>query len=603
MDCVLIGGAEGDRFAVFRDLIESTFSLKAIQATTFDDIIRFLDEEAIEVRLVLLPEKLQYAYHNKEILIFQASFRMLNGAQPGRTIGRVWEKKKAYPDASQPHLNVPYPNTESAKKEFLIFLGSKFEQLRLPTLSLDESDRSLREQVKSLGKDSNLEDGKSKLRHLLGAFLSGNIHLHRLRSGLSGAVVFRVQVGQPAGQGAQFLLKLSTVDWKLREEAHRHEIVKAGIKWVREYIPKLRNPKTGMRDNGKVVSWGGWHAICYEFLGGEKFGPLIDLQEALIGESKEILSNPIATPHPSAQGLSDTDRFRATALDKLLVWLQREWCANDVHSKRETQRPWRAADAEEGKYDCLPPYCLTGQAKGWILDFVNGSEAQIGKRLLPEAWETLTSRIERFTDQKESYGVPKLDKDMSMILSPAHGDLNANNVLFFFKLDDPIFLIDFPMYQECGHALQDFARLEIEIKYALMDRQQNSPPGQLAAFDLTSSQFQLWCELEEHLQAPNWEEPKQWSSAGFHDNVYLSWYLVREVRRAARSVQRRNLKADESPHFEDEYLCPLLYHTLRSITYKSLSIFKRLLAVYSSAKLLERAGFTEAAQAATVDSK
>ena len=53
MDCVLIGGAEGDRFAVFRDLIESTFSLKAIQAT-----IRVWDNKTRQTRQVTIVQDL-----------------------------------------------------------------------------------------------------------------------------------------------------------------------------------------------------------------------------------------------------------------------------------------------------------------------------------------------------------------------------------------------------------------------------------------------------------------------------------------------------------------------------------------------------------------
>ena len=39
-----------------------------------------------------------------------------------------------------------------------------------------------------------------------------------------------------------------------------------------------------------------------------------------------------------------------------------------------------------------------------------------------------------------------------------------------------------------------------------------------------------------------------------------------------------------------EYLPALLYHTTRAATFPSLSIFKRLLAVYSAGSILKRMG-------------
>jgi len=162
---------------------------------------------------------------------------------------------------------------------------------------------------------------------------------------------------------------------------------------------------------------------------------------------------------------------------------------------------------------------------------------------------------------------------------------------FFPELPDPIFLIDFAMYQKCGHALQDFARLETEIKYALMDCQQDSPVNELPGFDSTPGQFQLWLELENHLLGNIWREPKTWSSTGFRRNLDLTLQLVQSIRTVAGDIQKQNLQSGLPPSFEDEYLYPLLYHTLQAITYRSLSPFKRLLAVHSSAELLRKVGF------------
>jgi hypothetical protein len=60
------------------------------------------------------------------------------------------------------------------------------------------------------------------------------------------------------------------------------------------------------------------------------------------------------------------------------------------------------------------------------------------------------------------------------------------------------------------------------------------------------------------------------------------------VRSKAREVQGQKLGVRRIPDFLEEYLPALLYHTLQAIGWPSLSIFKRLLAVYSGAKILER---------------
>src|SRR6185503_14083003 len=110
-------------------------------------------------------------------------------------------------------------------------------------------------------------------------------------------------------------------------------------------------------------------------------------------------------------------------------------------------------------------------------------------------------------------------KKMQALLSPAHGDLNSNNILLWLDESDHPFMIDFPFYQKEGHALQDLARLEVEIKFSLMDRQADSI-DRLPALDYSDSQFLLWKEVEDHLLSNDWANQKSdWFSAGVTDNV------------------------------------------------------------------------------------
>ncbi|NOT60635.1 MAG: hypothetical protein HOP19_10480 [Acidobacteria bacterium] len=166
--------------------------------------------------------------------------------------------------------------------------------------------------------------------------------------------------------------------------------------------------------------------------------------------------------------------------------------------------------------------------------------------------------------------------------------MNSNNVLLWQKGRHPFF-IDFPFFQEQGHALQDLARLEAEVKFALMDRQLESPADKLLAFDHTHSQLKLWMHFEDCLIHTDWRVQKVLQhEPAYHDNVKHHHELVRFIRQQAEEVQRQPDSAVVRPKFEVEYFPALLFHTLRAISYDSLSLFKRLLAVYSASKLLTR---------------
>jgi hypothetical protein len=87
-----------------------------------------------------------------------------------------------------------------------------------------------------------------------------------------------------------------------------------------------------------------------------------------------------------------------------------------------------------------------------------------------------------------------------------------------------------------------------------------------------------------------WEEnARRWPSKGYTDNVQLCFELVQLVRRRAQEVQQ-NVRCPGPPpgEFLDEYWPALLYHTVRAVGYPSLSVFKRLLAVYSTGSILTK---------------
>jgi hypothetical protein len=180
-----------------------------------------------------------------------------------------------------------------------------------------------------------------------------------------------------------------------------------------------------------------------------------------------------------------------------------------------------------------------------------------------------------------------LDRSIHFSLSPAHGDLNANNLLLWLNEASHPFVIDLPYFQSLGHALQDFARLEVEIKFSLMDRQLDSDPLLLPALDHTDTQISLWNEMEDHLLGKSWADKKTgWRAGGYTENAELCLQLVQNLRARALSIQTQPMDGSAPVEFLAEYLPALLFHTMRAIGYSSLPVFKRLLAVYSASSVL-----------------
>ena len=585
MSCILIGDPDRERFNRVREVLEEAFVIEVLQVEHFEQLCNECKTRPNQIKLVLLTAHLPLSDQSTTVLT-EAYFQQLPDKMLGfgclAPIGYLFEDASILSVPSN-ILLLPFPAPDTERNFLMILTVKNFSfDLRMPQITLDESDFRLKTQVSMLSSSGNPEESQEILRQLAGRFLSGALEVYRLRSGFSGAIVLRIR---KAGTESDYVLKLSTESWKLELEAKKHPVVVGGIPGKHEYKATLLEPKPQVRSIYHVVTYGRWSAICLGFLGGRGFGPMIDLQEALIGPPAKFVSNP-----PPING--KLDQYREKCLNLILDWLKHEWCMKDQQAKRSIKLPWLPGDAPEKAYPLIPPYCLTKRIKDSIQEFFEGKEAQIGARLSPDNWRRKADIVKSFIECKQNYKNSKLDRPIAMTLSPSHGDMNSNNVLFFLDLKDPIFLIDFPQYQALGHALQDFARLEIEVKYALMDRQMDTPASQLAGFDLTPTQFEMWLRLENHLQGNHWrDELKKLPANGFQDNVRLSLQLVQNIRETAKQVQQQKL-ADITPSsFDDEYLFPLLYHTLQSITYTSLSPYKRILAVHSSAMLLVRAGF------------
>src|SRR5262249_44433338 len=133
------------------------------------------------------------------------------------------------------------------------------------------------------------------------------------------------------------------------------------------------------------------------------------------------------------------------------------------------------------------PYELKGKDTGRILSFLDSKDASKVAGLL-SSWDDHRTRVWEFVENKgHQIGQTPLNELVSVTLALVHGDMNSNNVLLGMEYAGPPLLIDLPFFQESGHAMQDFARLEIEIIYALMDCQAENASS-LPASDHTHTQ-------------------------------------------------------------------------------------------------------------------
>jgi hypothetical protein len=522
-----------------------------------------------------------------------------------------------------PHFRLSDPPTPDERRGLVNALEGLGGLSQVPSAEFkiiwDKTNRILREQIRALDEGRNLQDGENHMIRLINMCWDcrsvERVEIKSLGQGKSGASVFRICVeDKPAGvtevKKSEFVLKLCAANavWKLESEVCGHIQASDGLghPGYRVHLPVLKpvhRPCGGLerleqatgQPNNHIVRSGHWYAVHYDFLGGEGFykDEFIDLETALITPAEVLEKRLAIIGFPVKSAEADTVRAgRAYVLETILQWLCENWYANPKagYIERKVSQVWDISDAPEQAYIAMPPYRLTGRSKGWVQSFINGLEAEMGERFFKPDWAQLKDKVFRLVseDPPTIAQLGKLGESLPMVLSHVHGDLNANNIILWLKHKHP-FLIDFPCYQQAGHALQDFARLEAEIKFALLDRQKDSPEEDVKAFEHTYSQVPIWQEMEDRLLDRWDQETSEWRSTGYAGNVQLCFELVQLIRRKAREVQQNNqVPGPAAGDFLTEYWPALLYHTVRAISYPSLSVFKRLLAVYSAGSILTR---------------
>jgi len=475
----------------------------------------------------------------------------------------------------------------------------------LPEIIL-EPHPLLPEQLRSLAGSRKLTDGKKLLAQLVrGFFVCDKVTVASLGQGKSGSRVFRIRPEPCPDANSEFVLKLveKRDEWKVRYEIAGYKKARKILdQTFRKHTTQIRKtcspqntPSPDLFEYVSSTIGNNWEAICYVFLGGENLGQFIDLESVLVAEENELpekFSSLRKPGPPLAFTPQSICADRLATLGKVLAWLRERWHVRSQAS-REAKPLWETPNAPSKQYSPLPPYRFTGEVKERAIAFLDSSDARLGGRFPlpcdPPGWGERVKLIRDLLSQDGgATGFSKLDRTSNVLLSPAHGDLNAANVLLWLEQKEHPFLIDFPFYQEEGHVVQDFARLEVEMKFMLLDRQAGSPAGELPAFDYTPTQMALWLEMEEHL-LNDWKQSRRkerdWKQHGYKTNVICCLELVQLIRNTAEDVYHGAGAAD---NFPDEYWAALLFHTLRVPGYSTVSIFKRLFAVYSASSILEK---------------
>ncbi|MEP7340408.1 MAG: hypothetical protein ABI977_21940 [Acidobacteriota bacterium] len=596
-ETVLIGDASQERFDLFEEILHDNFHLKALQFRTFvvlEDKIEEVGEDGgkRDWRLVIFADDLPQSAMDKQPTPERYASRLNGNVLPLVCIG----SRKPRPNLPNGvrYIDVPPKPTGELSKTIVAqldtFTTAIPPEVKLPALNYEPEDRTLREQIRSLSRERDRKDGEKIVRHLIYCFFKcTNATIEQLGQGLSGARVFLLRL-EEQGRAKSFVLKLSDEDnlWKLKEEVNRHrEATKhLGAKRYKVHLPSL-NP-CSENHSEFIAHYRNWVAVCYDYLGDDhQQSGIIDLETLLI-QAPDKLNQKTGKTRFNATYLSSGQsplEVRKNVFEEFLNWLCQEWYQKG-ELNQQNKAMWKPADCEPGKYPRVPPYQLKGKEKGLALGFLYGKDARKVAQLLP-GWEGHRDKVWEFLEQTgETTGIAALDQPVLATLSPAHGDLNSNNAIFWLEQANHPFLIDFPFFQEEGHALQDFARLEIEIIYALMDCQEENA-SKLKAGDHSHTQFDLWLRLINHLTNG---EDCAWQDDEISENIEHCLDLIQLLRLKAAAVrmpQGQMTSIDPAAaDFLTEYLPPLLYYTLREIGYSSRPIFKRLLAVYSASQIL-----------------
>ncbi len=158
--------------------------------------------------------------------------------------------------------------------------------------------------------------------------------------------------------------------------------------------------------------------------------------------------------------------------------------------------------------------------------------------------------------------------------SPVHGDLHTGNVLVEKGRDTHIWLIDFPN-AHVGPALQDFATMEADVKFNLIDMEQCSLD------DWLTFEQRLLLPLRSGFYTLDWPWSQDWQPE--REELLKAWLVIGFLRRWAR--ERRLIGDDVC-----SYYLALLHDTLPFVYRQTRTKSQKQAALISSAWMCEYLG-------------
>ena len=449
-----------------------------------------------------------------------------------------------------------------------------------PEIHWDESI-VFNEQMQWLNPRGRPVGARLVLQQLLRQFRQWDVaHVKPLTQGFSGALVLAVN-GMKNGLTERVVMKIvKDADvWKLRRSAESWPVVLGLLSsHLQSHVPRLLASDPQLIDTGDTspvysVTAQSFTAEFWDFLGGE-YGEFRDWESIHWNES--------GTGTASYEFLN-----AAIGVLRETLYSQATWNGPDVSL-------WTNDELEQKSYPKTPPYGLTRWWKARILaslfelKLLANRIYDAAKLPEPTNWNRDVQLVEDWLTKSLS-AQSLLAAPSKVLRSYVHGDLNKNNLLVWQKHGRPIF-IDFSTFQTDAHTLQDFANMENQVMFALMDREYGNASKGL---DYCPANFVSWqLGYSEFLALDQIQSQPHDSDAADRTNTHGVSYavqLVGLIRRHAKETFDRATAECGCPNgrFAVEYAAALLYPTLRSIGYyDSLSPYKRIFATWSAARLI-----------------
>src|SRR6266446_5281486 len=445
---VLLGDSDPERSAFLADVIENDFAYKVVTV----DFCQYVEGKLFEARdastkwmLVLLAEDLKISQAER-VRISPEDIRSLFKIPGVRTLACIYSTEPYPPNLPTTSRYIPLvyvpPSTDSDRRHKVIngLRECGLKEKPGPPIELDD-DPILVEQIRSLSATGEPDEAKKIFGNLIRNLQKSSgdsVIVSRLIQGASGSKVFRFRPKDVKSKVNERVLKIAhyTHGWKLSSEVEKHLTVQATLgNEYAGYVPRIE-PCEGSH-NQYVTQSQNWHAIAYDFLGGAKFGKggnrfgkFMDLETALIGSHQELqektantrLEEYFATTAVCADG-------RRRFLELLLNWLSNNCYL--AHSTRGAAKPlWDYSKGPDKSFEGFPPYRIPARSKSYILNFLDSRTAQMGSRFL-DGWDEYYKTVRNFIASEELSNSYNLAAPQRAILSPAHGDLNSNNILLW----------------------------------------------------------------------------------------------------------------------------------------------------------------------------